>query len=244
MRVFSFLLFLLATFSCTGSYTQNKPESTLSWDQEAQSNIRLRPKYGLVEKTESQKEADKEFVEATLNGAQFKGNKRAASDHMIKLGFVYLNRGDLKTAMYRFNQAYLLDPDNPEQYWGYAAVYMSLEKYEDARLQYQAGLELQPDNTHLLTDLGTYYVVMHINNRATNPAKAIVSLDTAITIFNRSYELDKHDPNTSFKLSAAYFSNGDCKNALKYLDICDQSGGDPVTDDYREALATMCNPKK
>lgn len=246
MRIRAFFLLLLGILSCLGSCAQNNPGNDLTRDQEAQSDMRLLPRYGLLEKTAEQEAADLQFMTTTLNSEKFKGNKRAASDHMIMLGFQYLNRGDLKTAMYRFNQAYLLDNDNPELYWGYGAVYMSLEKYEQARLQYQAGLDLQPDNTHLLTDLGTYYVVLHFNNRAANPAKAIASLDTAIGIFNRSFELDKNDPNTSFKLSAAYFTKSDCANAVKFLEICDKSGGDPVTDDYRDALAAMYNstPKK
>lgn len=235
------LCFILCT-SYFSAFAQQSTKDADIWDIEAQSNIRLLPRYGMIEKTAEQQAIDQKFIETTLNSEKFKGNKRAASDHMIQLGFQYLNRGDIKTAMYRFNQAYLLDNNNPEIFWGYAAVYMSLEKYEAAHLQYQAGLLMQPDNTHLLTDLGTYYVVMHIENNSKDPAKAMASLDTAITIFNKSYTLDKNDPNTSFKLSAAYFAQGDCTNAVKFLEICDQSGGDPVTDDYRNALAEMCSP--
>jgi hypothetical protein len=75
------------------------------WNEEAKTNIRCLPKYGHVEKTAGQLEADSEFIQAALS--EF-ASKRLASEHLIDLGFKYLYH-DVKTAMYRFNQAYLLD---------------------------------------------------------------------------------------------------------------------------------------
>src|SRR5687767_10112619 len=89
------------------------------WHQQSETNIRLLPKYGYKEKTEAQKQLDKKFITETLQHEKFKGNRTAASDQMIKLGFDYLYRGDIKTAMYRFNQAFLFDSTNTDIYWGY-----------------------------------------------------------------------------------------------------------------------------
>lgn len=74
------------------------------WEKESSANIRLLPKYGNVEKTKEQKESDMNFVETILKQDS---THRKGSDHLISLGFKYLYR-DVKTAMYRFNQAYLL----------------------------------------------------------------------------------------------------------------------------------------
>src|SRR5437899_1211183 len=78
------------------------------WNEQAKSNIRLLPKYGHAIKTAGQKNADKEFIESTLKQFPTPGK---ASEHLIELGFKYLYK-DIKTAMYRFNQAYLLDSTN------------------------------------------------------------------------------------------------------------------------------------
>ncbi len=92
------------------------------WEKESQTNIRLLPKYGNGEKTEKQKESDNEFIETILKQDS---THRKGSDHLIDLGFKYLYR-DIKTAMYRFNQAYLLDSTNTDIYWGFGAIYISI----------------------------------------------------------------------------------------------------------------------
>src|SRR5689334_14267369 len=86
------------------------------WEKESLSNKRLLPKYGQQPKTNDEKKADEAFVKEIIEKEQFKGDRRAASDHLIRLGFNYLYREDLKTAMYRFNQAYLLDSTNTDIY--------------------------------------------------------------------------------------------------------------------------------
>jgi hypothetical protein len=106
------------------------------WNEEAKTNIRCLPKYGHVEKTAGQLEADTIFIQNTLT--EFT-SKRLASEHLIDLGFKYIYH-DVKTAMYRFNQAYLLDSTNSDIYWGYGGVYMILQDYPRAKEQYEEGL--------------------------------------------------------------------------------------------------------
>ena len=116
------IIFTLTTllFSMT-AFTQ---QITLNeWEEESKTNIRLLPKYGHIAKTEGQIDSDNKFIEATL---KLDTTNRQASDHMIRLGFNYLYR-DIKTAMYRFNQGYLLDSTNSDIYWGFGGVYMTLE---------------------------------------------------------------------------------------------------------------------
>ncbi len=95
----------MTTFGQKVSEVMEKQMSPEQWNEEAKTNIRLLPKYGYAQKTEAQKKSDQEFIEAALKKDS---TYRKASDHLIQLGFSYLYR-DIKTAMYRFNQAYLLD---------------------------------------------------------------------------------------------------------------------------------------
>lgn len=60
--------------------------------------------------------------------------------------------------MYRFNQAFLLDSTNSDIYWGYGAVYFMLNRLDLAREQYKTGLNMDPENTRILTDYGTSYM--------------------------------------------------------------------------------------
>src|SRR5450755_4710846 len=153
------------------------------WNEEAKTNIRCLPKYGHVEKTAGQLEADTIFIQNTLT--EFT-SKRLASEHLIDLGFKYIYH-DVKTAMYRFNQAYLLDSANSDIYWGYGGVYMALGDFAKARGQYTAGLTADPKNTHLLTDYGTYFLVQYYTQQPLDEKNALPQLDSAINYMTRSY---------------------------------------------------------
>src|SRR5690606_40837842 len=90
--------FTTITFAQKISYTQ--------WKEDAKTDIRLLPKYGNVPKTKEQNESDQELIKGYL--AEL-GSHRKASDFLVKRGFDYLAKNDLKAAMSRFNQAWLID---------------------------------------------------------------------------------------------------------------------------------------
>jgi Tfp pilus assembly protein PilF len=202
------------------------------WKEQAKTEIRLLPEYGHVTKTKGQIAADNELIRAEL---QQEGTHRKASDQLISVGFDYLYRGDLKTAMYRFNQAWLLDPKNENDYWGFASIYFSFNDYEEALNQLEKGLAINPNSANILTDKATIYTAFYHTKH--NPEY----LDKAISIFNRSYKIDPLNQNTLFKLSVAYFYKKDCLNAWKFHDECKKLGGKPITQDYTNALMKMCS---
>jgi len=210
------------------------------WNEEAKTNIRLLPKYGNAQKTEAQKKSDNEFIDTALKKDT---THRKASDHLISLGFQCLYR-DVKTAMYRFNQAYLLDSTNSDIYWGFGAVYMTLGDYANAEKQYIEGLAINPQNTHLLTDYATYLFAQYIFLQPTSEKEALKNLESALSYLNKSYQIDPKDQNTIFKLSTCYLYKGDCDNAWKFYYECKALGGQPITDDYTNTLKQECKQKK
>ena len=214
------------------------------WEEQSKTNMRLLPKYGHRQKTDKQKELDEKFINETMNQEQFNGNRRAASNHLIKLGFTYLYRRDVKTALYRYNQAYLLDSTNTEIYWGYGAFFMTIGNYAEAAKQYKEGLTLDPKNTHLLTDYGTYFMAQYYGLQPIDEKGALSNLDSAITYMTKSYQHDKTDMNTTYKLFICYWLKGDCDNAWKYYDECKALGGQPITEKYTKDLKKKCKKKK
>lgn len=227
-------------FICCGN-AQSPPKASASpsaspityqeWNEETKVNIRLLPKYGNRLKTEQQKEADNKLID---NYVKQEGTRRKASEVLISQGFKYLYSGDAKTAMYRFNQAWLLDSANADVYWGFGAVYHSLKQYELALGQYDEGLRTDPKNSKIITDKATIYMVKHqINNDANK-------LKEATGLLEQSYGLDSKDQNTLFKLSVCHFLNNDCKKARKYYNECMALGGRPVTPEYTKALNERC----
>jgi tetratricopeptide (TPR) repeat protein len=247
MKHYITLFYLLISISTFGQSI-----TLLQWNEESKTNNRLLPKYGHKQKTAEQLLADEKFISSVMQQEQFNGDRLAASNHMIGLGFQYLYRGDIKTAMYRFNQAYLLDSLNSEIYWGYGAVYMTLGDMEKGKAQYEAGLSVDPNNTHLLTDYGTYFMQMHYiyygmrpNEFIKNPKEeAEEFMMLSLKYLTQSFELNPNDQNTAFKLSTAYYNKNECENAWEYYNICKSLGGQPITSEYTQDLKKKCKRKK
>lgn len=86
------------------------------------------PMYGGMDRSAypDLKQADERLIAGA--SAEF-GSRRNASNAWINVGFDYYLKDDLANAMRRFNQAWLLDPDNPEVYWGFASVLSDRERY-------------------------------------------------------------------------------------------------------------------
>lgn len=201
------------------------------WKEEAKNEIRLQPKYGNAIKSKEQKDADEELIKTYL--AQ-EGTYRKASELLIKLGFDHLYRGDLKTAMFRFNQAWLLDPKNENVFWAFGAIYFSFQDIENAIKQYEEGLLINPNSSNILTDKATIFLTKF------NISSNLNDLNSAIDLFEKSYAIDSRNQNTLFKISACYFFKNDCEKAWKYYNECKALGGKPITPEYTNALIQKC----
>lgn len=226
MKQLTSIVTLLISFVAFGqqmTYTE--------WQSEAITNIRLQPKYGNAQKTPAQIKADNELIADYLaqTGTRYKG-----SELLVKLGFDYLYKGDLKTAMYRFNQAWLLDPKNANVFWGFGAIYFTFQDFAIALQQYEEGLLLNAQNSNIITDQASIYLANFQVNNVTG------DLATAINLFEKSLRIDSKNQNTLFKLSACYYLKNDCKNALKYYKECEKLGGKPITTEYTNALNQLC----
>ena len=86
--------------------------------------------------------ADEALIESTTK--EF-GSRRAASERFVDQGFRFYFEDDLSTTMRRFNQGWLLDPENPSVYYGFMAVLNDREQFCAARemVERAFGLGLQ-----------------------------------------------------------------------------------------------------
>jgi tetratricopeptide (TPR) repeat protein len=218
-----------------------------TWEAESKTNKRLLPRYGHLPKTQEEIKSDSDYIKQMMALPQFK-TRREASNHLIGLGFQYYYRPDFKTAMYRFNQAYLLDSTNTDIFWGYGAIYMAFGQYELAKTQYLNGLSMDSTNTHLLTDMATYFMEQYYlmaqmpkNDMVKEPKlEAKRFMDSALHYLTKSYLLDAKDVNTTCKLSICYWNIEDCNNAWKYYDLTVALGGRPITEEYTKDLKKRC----
>jgi tetratricopeptide (TPR) repeat protein len=73
-------------------------------------------------------------------------HETAAEDESV--GDYYLDRKDWKAALSRFQSAMVLDPDNPDVYWGLAEAERHLGNFVDARVNYQKVMDYDPGSRH------------------------------------------------------------------------------------------------
>lgn len=81
--------------------------------------INERPMFGEVTKTADQLRADKIYIEMATKGGR---SREEAAEMAAKTGWNAFYKGDHATAIKRFNQAWLLDPDNQLALWGFAVI--------------------------------------------------------------------------------------------------------------------------
>jgi Tfp pilus assembly protein PilF len=181
------------------------------------------PMYGGVEKTPAMLQADKTFIAAILA----KGVTLAqGSDQMVHLGWDYFRKSDQATAMERFNQAWLLDPDNGDAFHGFAAVVVARDKdVAAADALFQQGLAKPRQSPGIYVDYGRFLLLLK------RPADAIAPLRRAVSFPDIG-------PDAKALLTVALFQSGDrtgaCAEAVKVKDTA-QAG---VLDDVRLIVST------
>ena len=70
----------------------------------------------------------------------------AAEDE--KVGDYYLSQKNWKAALSRYESAIVLDPENPEVYWGLGEAQRHLGKFAEAKASYQKLIDYDPDSKH------------------------------------------------------------------------------------------------
>jgi tetratricopeptide (TPR) repeat protein len=195
-------LFLLILISC----------------QSQESNVdNTKPLYGEVKKNKKQKEIDKDFIQDCLN--QF-GSIENSVNVQIDNAWRYFYNNDLETAMKRFNQAWLLNPEFPDSYFGFASLLEIQDKTKEANRFYKMGFEKDVTNERAeicyqriadckeqLNDVeGTikaYERIAEINPRNPFAFKKIgyfqmqsKKAEEAIIAYNKAIELDPKDAMT------------------------------------------------
>lgn len=66
----------------------------------------------------------------------------------ISVGMFYLDQKDWKGALSRFQSAMVLDPENPDVFFGLAEVERHMGKIQEARQHYQRVVDYDPDSKH------------------------------------------------------------------------------------------------
>jgi len=114
-------------------------------------DISLLPKYGLTQKTEGQLASDRKFI-AEID-RHFNGDRKTAAQQIAMGGWQFFRQGQANDAMRRFNQAWMLDPENGAALWGMGAIQSRLTGKQVAALPlFEEAAALLPNHIDFAVD--------------------------------------------------------------------------------------------
>ncbi|WP_400193089.1 tetratricopeptide repeat protein [Hymenobacter sp. B81] len=138
---------------------------------------RLQPLFGGLTPEAAQQLLGEPFI----NGiAQSFASRAEASRFFTNKGYEYLTEGQPDTARYRFNLAWVLDPQNSHAYRG-LGILTSATSLDESIGLFARGLAAAPGNSQLLSDLGASYLLRHEQTKKAKDLKlAQQHLDQAV----------------------------------------------------------------
>lgn len=186
-------------FMSTAAFAQEQP---------AQPSPKVLPMFGGIAKTEQQQKQDEKFLKSC--DASF-ATRQEASKFFMERGWEYYAEGQVDTAMYRFNLAWLLNPDNGETYWAFGLVSSATNKPEEALTLFEKALVYQPNNSLLHSDIASSYLNLYkAKDKKKYLKNASKHLDKAIT-------LDAKNAFALYSLSEVKYLQKDYKDAWTFL---------------------------
>ena len=120
-KIVFIIIVCLLTYS---AIAQTELHSLEKWEERARTKSNMLPMFGKQTKTAKQIEADSTFLVQMRLGNSRKTIRRN-SNTAAEAGWNYY-KGSLDTAMFRFNQAWLIDSTNYASYVGFATIYATL----------------------------------------------------------------------------------------------------------------------
>ncbi len=171
------------------------------------------------------KEADRKFMEKALSTAE---TKDVFSKRSIQLGWSYFHKKDYATSMKRFNQAWLLDKENGDAYYGFALITIVRDGLEkDAEKLFKIAISKSGVSVAAHVDYGRFLWTI---NRLD---ESISRLKTALEINPKAYNAHSH-------MSHAYYLKGDYSEACRWGKLAEVIG-EKQEDGYLEDMCSKTN---
>ncbi|TXK33229.1 hypothetical protein FVR03_19480 [Pontibacter qinzhouensis] len=188
--------------------------TTFSFAQDAavKPNPNVLPMFGNVAKTEAQQIKDQKFLTSCDNSFT---TRQEASNFFMNRGWEYFNEGQIDTAVYRFNLAWLLNPDNANTYWAFGLVTYGKGSLQESINFYEKALALEPKNSLMLSDMASSYLALHEAEEKKNKKKQ--SFKKVVEFTNKALAADSANAFALYTMSKVKFQEKQYEEAWSYL---------------------------
>ena len=185
------------------------------------------PEYGRQKKCPEEIEIDNKFIFSC--DSSFKDRKKAAK-YYVKRAWDYFDEGKLDTAMFRFNQAWMLDSTNADTYWGFGNLLGTKKQFKESIVYFNKSIRLNPNNATVWECMGKSYGQLFFLS------KNVSQLDTCINYLKHSLQIDPANARVYGQLTACYSYYMQKDSALKYLAITDTLDSTAINPEVRQIL--------
>jgi Tfp pilus assembly protein PilF len=202
------------------------------------------PMYGGMDRAAKPelKAADEKLIQGTTK--EF-GSRSAASAAFAEQGFAYYRKDDLANAMRRFNQAWLLDPENPESYWGFASILSDQKRYCEAAGHMETALSKPGLQPGALPDAAITFVGCGMTDASFNAERKAQLLGRSEQIFSRAMAAGAPKDYTLLMWARAKLAQKDYAAAwAKVSEMRNATGKSPPTAFLKALEAKMPEPKR
>lgn len=178
------------------------------------------PMYGDREKNEAMKSADAAFIASIEKGGL---SREDGAKQVIKSGWSYWAKRDITTAMLRFNQAWLLDPENGNAYHGFALV-TSVRGGSPSEVErlFKLAVSKSKVDPVVFVDYGRFLWTQK-------------QLEDSLVQLNKALRLSSTAFNARSNISFVHFLKGDFGNACNWAKDA-QKNGDELERGYLEDM--------
>lgn len=196
------------------------------------------PMYGGKEKTPGQIAADLKFIRFVLDqGYTLETGARAS----VKLGWKYHRKGDVATAMKRFNQAWLQNPENGDAFLGFAIILVG-------RCDIKKELGLKCDLDEIETMFRTAISKPGVSITAfVDYGRFLWTVEKyteSLAMSHRALEVDPDAPFARHHISFVHFKLGQFDEACKWGKLAEEHGDEPEEGYVEDMCARSANCPK
>jgi len=198
--------------------------------------------YGGMDRTADPrfKAADEEFIAAVTKEY---GSREAASKKWVDQGFRFYFQDNLAKSMQRFNQAWLLDPENPDVFHGFAVVYHDEGRNCDARDMMLRGLELGLDDPMVMADAGRILTLCAVSDKALDGKARESAFAESDALYSQATAAAPKEGYIYDSWATAFYWRGDYARAWEMVAAARERGEQP-SDRFLAALTKeMREPK-
>ena len=200
------------------------------------------PLYAGHEKTKEMIALDEEFIKSA--SGHFNGSKEKAAEYFIAKGWSFIKKGNWRTAVKRFNQSWLLDPKNPNVYWGLAAAMGDKGDFKLSCELFEKGTILHPKAGHFYCDYAIT-LLKSIRWGANNKTASIaLRSQKAEKLLKKALSMVKDFPPAYFFLGVANFYQEKYQTAWEMMEKAEQLGFPLEGDDFVAKLEAKLPRKK